>query len=474
MKFIGNKCPFCENIIEENDDIVICSRCETPHHRDCWKANQGCMTYSCYGDMLTPKDFEEPEFYKKRADNISDEDMEVKKADGSQFAEFYGGNDESDGIFQGVLFNSTQNLTSNENKTNQSLSAIFPKKTEAQIKEELRAKIKDEIKAELKDEIKAKTVTSLICERCGATLPISRNRGIIVCKSCLTEYIFNEDSSKRILKEINNETPFFLGIVDPELSEIKDIIDTGKDYNYAYQKLLGLRKSSFMKYGYWFLRLRAYTEDFNIVNSDIDYYNEIFDCIKEHIKLFPLNEEEKILIDGYFDLNNYALNFKLKELQAECENLEKKVATLKKDEKNINVNINGIRVFIDNPEAMSNYLRKKHEDVYSRITLYSYCVLAFGTIILFSFTSIIFIPVGILCFFLAIPCSIVLFVSNSKKKKIEEEFRIDISSQMDLFENQRSKVLKDLDEIQLDLDRRRFECKKISEILSFKVSDLHK
>jgi hypothetical protein len=32
---------------EMNSEIVICRRCQTPHHRDCWDYNGGCATYGC-------------------------------------------------------------------------------------------------------------------------------------------------------------------------------------------------------------------------------------------------------------------------------------------------------------------------------------------------------------------------------------------------------------------------------------------
>ena len=92
MDYIGKKCPFCENIIEENEDIVICGKCKTPHHKVCWKANHGCTTYSCDGRMLTPRDLEEPEFYKPVSKTLSNEDLEVKGG-GSGFDSFFGEKD---------------------------------------------------------------------------------------------------------------------------------------------------------------------------------------------------------------------------------------------------------------------------------------------------------------------------------------------------------------------------------------------
>jgi hypothetical protein len=39
------KCPICGDLIE--DDLVFCSRCKTPHHRECWNYNGKCATYAC-------------------------------------------------------------------------------------------------------------------------------------------------------------------------------------------------------------------------------------------------------------------------------------------------------------------------------------------------------------------------------------------------------------------------------------------
>ena len=52
IDYIGRKCPFCENPIEESEEIVICNKCKTVHHLVCWNANRGCTTYSCDGNMI--------------------------------------------------------------------------------------------------------------------------------------------------------------------------------------------------------------------------------------------------------------------------------------------------------------------------------------------------------------------------------------------------------------------------------------
>lgn len=48
---IGKICPYCKSKLEETDDIVACSACEMPHHKDCWVENQGCTTFGCMGTI---------------------------------------------------------------------------------------------------------------------------------------------------------------------------------------------------------------------------------------------------------------------------------------------------------------------------------------------------------------------------------------------------------------------------------------
>ncbi len=50
-KYIGKNCPFCKAPFTEYDDIVICSQCDMPHHKDCWVENGGCTTFGCLGTI---------------------------------------------------------------------------------------------------------------------------------------------------------------------------------------------------------------------------------------------------------------------------------------------------------------------------------------------------------------------------------------------------------------------------------------
>ena len=46
----SKRCPVCACPIEEHteeDPLVVCPRCSTEHHKDCWEYNGGCALYAC-------------------------------------------------------------------------------------------------------------------------------------------------------------------------------------------------------------------------------------------------------------------------------------------------------------------------------------------------------------------------------------------------------------------------------------------
>lgn len=49
MNFIGEKCVFCGKTFNENDDIVVCPECGSPHHRDCYMKEKHCANYQIHG-----------------------------------------------------------------------------------------------------------------------------------------------------------------------------------------------------------------------------------------------------------------------------------------------------------------------------------------------------------------------------------------------------------------------------------------
>lgn len=50
-EYIGKICPYCKTEFREGDDIVICSVCEMPHHKECWVENRECTTFGCTGTI---------------------------------------------------------------------------------------------------------------------------------------------------------------------------------------------------------------------------------------------------------------------------------------------------------------------------------------------------------------------------------------------------------------------------------------
>ena len=53
-QYIGKICPYCKSPITEESDVVVCSVCEMPHHKDCWIENSGCTTFGCTGTISAP------------------------------------------------------------------------------------------------------------------------------------------------------------------------------------------------------------------------------------------------------------------------------------------------------------------------------------------------------------------------------------------------------------------------------------
>jgi len=49
--YVGKICPYCKAAFTEDDEIVVCSVCDMPHHKDCWVENKGCTTFGCLGTI---------------------------------------------------------------------------------------------------------------------------------------------------------------------------------------------------------------------------------------------------------------------------------------------------------------------------------------------------------------------------------------------------------------------------------------
>ncbi len=49
MKYINYKCPVCNIQFTEEDDVVVCPECGTPHHRECYVQNGKCTNSDKHG-----------------------------------------------------------------------------------------------------------------------------------------------------------------------------------------------------------------------------------------------------------------------------------------------------------------------------------------------------------------------------------------------------------------------------------------
>lgn len=87
MTFKNNPCPVCGRSFTDEDDIVVCPECGTPHHRACWEQYGHCANRARHGNYqwinTAPPEPEEPHghpdaqaksFFQRVADNMKEED----------------------------------------------------------------------------------------------------------------------------------------------------------------------------------------------------------------------------------------------------------------------------------------------------------------------------------------------------------------------------------------------------------------
>lgn len=58
----GKLCPYCKSEMKQGEDIIICSECNMPHHKECWIENNGCTTFGCLGTIDTPQISDDNDF----------------------------------------------------------------------------------------------------------------------------------------------------------------------------------------------------------------------------------------------------------------------------------------------------------------------------------------------------------------------------------------------------------------------------
>lgn len=78
MKYTNFKCPVCDEFFQEDDDVVVCAECGTPHHRECYLKNGKCINENKHGtDEPIEVEFQNvQETLKEENPDISEEKFE--------------------------------------------------------------------------------------------------------------------------------------------------------------------------------------------------------------------------------------------------------------------------------------------------------------------------------------------------------------------------------------------------------------
>ena len=99
MKFENQSCPVCEKVFTENDTIVVCPECGTPHHKECYFSLGECKNKSLHSDGFSyePQKNETEKFdviieddVKKTSDVIDIINVEYKDEDAKNSEELRG------------------------------------------------------------------------------------------------------------------------------------------------------------------------------------------------------------------------------------------------------------------------------------------------------------------------------------------------------------------------------------------------
>ncbi len=78
MDFKKFHCPVCNKNFTENDDVVVCPECGTPHHRECYKITGKCFNENSHGTETSVA-----ESFKNSEEKIVEEIPQVTPAENS-------------------------------------------------------------------------------------------------------------------------------------------------------------------------------------------------------------------------------------------------------------------------------------------------------------------------------------------------------------------------------------------------------
>jgi len=207
---------------------------------------------------------------------------------------------------------------------------------------------------------------AIVCKQCGSKIPVLENKGKLICPSCSTEYILDTVEGEKILNEFHFENPFIKleRNLDSNLQEICDFMDVYHDYGLAYNNLLKIAESDTYRYGYWILRIRAYTEDFKKIFDNYKPFEEIFDCIKEHLRLSVFEEKELDCLEEYFSRNKKILMARCSVLKEESLSAENEIFKLSTEKHKVEFEISKLSDLISTGENITANTKKEHPNIY--------------------------------------------------------------------------------------------------------------
>ena len=85
MNYKKYKCPVCKEVFCEDDDVVVCPECGTPHHRGCWFENGKCANEALHGNQEEINEIIENEGYVEEVEAPSEEKAPAQEKSGNPF-----------------------------------------------------------------------------------------------------------------------------------------------------------------------------------------------------------------------------------------------------------------------------------------------------------------------------------------------------------------------------------------------------
>lgn len=86
MKYTNYKCPICSNQFTEEDDVVVCPECGTPHHRECYIQNGACANSDKHGTN-EPIEVEFVDVEEKKEPVLEENETEEKAENSEQLVQ---------------------------------------------------------------------------------------------------------------------------------------------------------------------------------------------------------------------------------------------------------------------------------------------------------------------------------------------------------------------------------------------------